>query len=315
MRRMEKMEYFSRVENLSLLAQKISDTLDRNPGLSRGARDLNGINETRLGLKLQESETIDSEDFISQTSPQKVPSYIDSDKSPKFIIELNTFEDPQKIALGSKPSPKDPRSEKILPKMPIGGSKPPTPDLKSPYRRTSESKCIGRMPPQHRDSKKKSFGSQDNGLFKSEATFDKDRCGTNPGFADGTAGSRLKRLNTLDISDESRIETRNLANRRSNLGISSIMGALIIETDESKSDDETGPYNRNQPNRPENHSNRPKDLGYIGIGQDYMDLEGIDALDNNSQNDYTPSRNTSSLQTSVATRRLKGFFLEQDIIL
>jgi hypothetical protein len=110
MRRMEKMEYFSRVENLSLLAQKISDTLDRNPGLSRGARDLNGIDDMGLGLKLQESETIDSEDFISQTSPQKVPSHKDSDKSPKFITETNTSEDPQKIALGSKPSPKDPRS-------------------------------------------------------------------------------------------------------------------------------------------------------------------------------------------------------------
>jgi hypothetical protein len=91
---------------------------------------------------------------------------------------------------------------------------------------------------------------------------------------------------------------------------------LINETDESKSEEDTGPYDRNQPNRPKNHSNRSKNLANLGIGQDYMDLEGIDALDNNSHTDYTPSRNnSSSLITSVDTRRLKGFFLEQDIIL
>jgi hypothetical protein len=166
MRRMEKMEYFSRLENLSQLAQKISDTLDRNPGLSRGARDPNGIDFTGMGLQLHKAKTIDSEDFISQTSPQNDPSYKDSDKNPKFIIKSNTLDDFQQIALGSKPAPKDPRSVKILPNRPKGASKSPAPDLKSPNRPTSESKCIGRMPLQHRDPKK-SFASQDTGLFKS----------------------------------------------------------------------------------------------------------------------------------------------------
>lgn len=83
----------------------------------------------------------------------------------------------------------------------------------------------------------------------------------------------------------------------------------INETNESKTEEDITPCNRNQPNE-------PKGPGDLGIGQDYMDVELTDTLDNNSRSDNTLSRNNnSSLQTSVDGKRLKGFFLERDIIL
>ena len=142
MRRMEKMEYFSRVENLSKLAQKISDTLDRNPGLIRREKDPNGIDFEELGLQLRKATTIREEDGLSPIS-QIDPFYKDSEASP------------QKIALRRKSTPKVPRSPKVVPKGLNGAKKSPAPDLKSLLTISSESEGKSPLPPRLRNSRKK----------------------------------------------------------------------------------------------------------------------------------------------------------------